>query len=44
MDNSFEYVDSFKKVYPEFKNKDIVIENFPSYEDYTYTMISAITS
>ncbi|MDD3144955.1 MAG: ABC transporter substrate-binding protein [Candidatus Gracilibacteria bacterium] len=44
MENSFQFVDDFKKAYPEHKNKEIIIENFPSYEDYTYTMMAAISS
>lgn len=44
MENSFQFVDDFKKAYPEHKSKEIIIENFPSYEDYTYTMMSAISS
>jgi len=42
--NSFEFVEWFKQVYPEYKNKEIIIENFTSYEDYTYTLMSAINS
>lgn len=38
------FIEWFKKVYPNFKNKQIIIESFDSYEDYTYTLMSSISS
>jgi len=41
---SYQFIDWFKQIYPGYKEKNIVIESFPSYEDYTYTLMSAINS
>lgn len=40
--NSF--IEWFKNIYPNYKNKQIIIESFNSYEDYIYTLMSAISS
>jgi len=39
-----DFIEWFKKIYPNYKNKQIVVESFNSYEDYTYTLMSAISS
>jgi len=44
VDNYYDLIDDFKKVYPDYKDKKILIENFTSYEDYTYTLMSALNS
>ena len=44
VDNYYDLIDDFKKVYPDYKDKKILIENFTSYEDYTYTLMSALSS
>ena len=37
-------IDDFKTIYTEYKNQVIVVENFTSYDDYTYALTSAIVS
>lgn len=44
MTDSLGFIDWFKNVNPDYKNREIVVENFTSYEDYTYTLMSALTS
>lgn len=39
-----DFIEWFKKVYPSYKNKNIIVESFNSYEDYTYTLISSLSS
>ena len=42
--DSLTFIEWFKKVYPNYKNREISIESFSSYEDYTYTLMSALNS
>ncbi|MDD3646323.1 MAG: ABC transporter substrate-binding protein [Candidatus Gracilibacteria bacterium] len=39
-----DFIEGFKKIYPAYKNKQIIVEAFNSYEDYTYTLMSALSS
>ncbi|NVP17289.1 carbohydrate ABC transporter substrate-binding protein [Candidatus Gracilibacteria bacterium] len=44
VNDSSAIIDGFKKVYPNYKNREILLESFNSYEDYTYTLMSALNS
>lgn len=44
VNDSSAIIDWFKKVYPNYKNREILLESFNSYEDYTYTLMSALNS
>lgn len=37
-------VEHFKELYPDYSSKNIVVEVFPSYDDYYYSFVSALTS
>lgn len=41
---SNDFIEWFKQLNTAYKNENIIIESFPSYEDYTYTMISALNA
>ncbi len=42
--NTYDFVTWFKELNPSYKNTNIVIETFPSYEDYNLAMVSAINA
>lgn len=44
LENSKLVTENFIKVYPEYSNKNIIVESFSSYDDYSYSLVSAITS
>lgn len=44
IDSSEKIVENFKKVHPEYSNKDIKIESFWNYDDYSYSLMSSIIS
>jgi hypothetical protein len=37
-------MNSFKELYPAYRNKTVKFEIFPAWEDYTYTLLSALGS
>ncbi len=39
-----DFVEGFKKVYPEYKSKIINIESFSDYDDYSYALTAAIAA
>ncbi len=43
-ENTYNIIDWFKNFNNSYQSKNIIIETFPSYEDYTYALTSAISS
>lgn len=42
--NYTDFINGFKQIHSQYKDRNIVVETFPTYEDYTYTLTSALSS